>query len=124
MKLQEPKLRTLDEEITRCLETAEKYEIASKGQDISDLTRKGCQEVATEQRQLAEWLTELKEARKLLTPTRYKVEHEEWDMHGEHYIGDYALCPNCNKCFTNIYNGKATPVVTFCPDCGQKIDWS
>lgn len=63
MRLQEPKLRTLDEEITRCLETAEKYEIASKGQDISDLTRKGCQEVATEQRQLAEWLTELKEAR-------------------------------------------------------------
>lgn len=73
--------------------------------------------------QLAEWLIELKEARKLLTATKYKAEHEEWDMHGEHHIGDYALCPNCDKCFTNIYNGKAAPVVTFCPDCGQKIDW-
>jgi hypothetical protein len=69
-------------------------------------------------------VAELKEARKLLTATKYKVKHEEWDMHGEHYIGDYALCPNCNKCFTNIYNGKAAPVVTFCPDCGQKIDWN
>ena len=66
MRLQEPKLRTLDEEITRCLETAEKYEIASKGQDISDLTRKGCQEVATEQRQLAEWLEDLTTASVLL----------------------------------------------------------
>ena len=74
--------------------------------------------------QLAEWLTELKEARKLLTSTKYKTKHEEWDMHGEHYRGDYALCPNCDKVFTNIHDGKVVPVVMFCPDCGQKIDWS
>jgi len=64
-----------------------------------------------------------KEARKLLIPTKYKTEHEEWDMHGEHCREDYALCPNCDKVLANISDGKVVPVVTFCPDCGQKIDW-
>jgi hypothetical protein len=118
---------TIDEAIKHCLETAEQLEeranIPYKVED-SELQDSACRECAADHRQLAEWLNELKEARKLLTATKYRVKHEEWDMHGEHYIGDYALCPNCDKCFTNIYNGKAAPVVTFCPDCGQKIDWN
>lgn len=120
---------TIDEAIKHCLEVAEQNDFETRIYD--ELNRPGDEEYrnnhcqcAADHRQLAEWLTELKEARKLLTATKYKVKHEEWDMHGEHYIGDYALCPNCNKCFTNIYNGKAAPVVTFCPDCGQKIDWN
>jgi hypothetical protein len=113
---------TLDGAIKHCLEVVEKNEQAKKDGNLwIDTEYEDC---CADHRQLAEWLTELKEARKLLTATKYKVEHEEWDMHGEHYIGDYALCPNCDKYFTNIYNGKAAPVVTFCPDCGQKIDWS
>jgi hypothetical protein len=118
---------TLDEAIKHCLEVAENNEQFASGKWIGsegEANRRECLQCAADHRQLAEWLTELKEARKLLTATKYKVKHEEWDMHGEHYIGDYALCPNCNKCFTNIYNGKAAPVVTFCPDCGQKIDWN
>lgn len=114
---------TIDEAIRHCEEVAADLESYQNQEGFSSFNVKRC-ECAADHRQLAEWLTELKEARKLLTATKYKVEHEEWDMHGEHYIGDYALCPNCDKCFTNIYNGKAAPVVTFCPDCGQKIDWS
>jgi hypothetical protein len=121
---------TIDEAIKHCIEVAEENE--AKAQKIGvqflgttkDKEATECRECAADHRQLAEWLNELKEARKLLTATKYRVKHEEWDMHGEHYIGDYALCPNCDKCFTNIYNGKAAPVVTFCPDCGQKIDWN
>jgi hypothetical protein len=121
---------TIDEAISHCLEVAEQNETQADKMgrqfigSAMDKRATDCRECAADHRQLAEWLTELKEARKLLTATKYKVKHEEWDMHGEHYIGDYALCPNCNKCFTNIYNGKAAPVVTFCPDCGQKIDWN
>jgi hypothetical protein len=120
----------IDTAIKHCLEVAEQNETQADkiGRQFigsaMDKRATDCRECAADHRQLAEWLTELKEARKLLTATKYKVKHEEWDMHGEHYIGDYALCPNCNKCFTNIYNGKAAPVVTFCPDCGQKIDWN
>lgn len=120
---------TIDEAISHALEVAEQNEpglydaIALGGQNPTQEEIANCEQCAADHRQLAEWLTELQEARKLLTATKYKVKHEEWDMHGEHYIGDYALCPNCNKCFTNIYNGKAAPVVTFCPDCGQKIEW-
>lgn len=114
---------TLDEEIKHQEEIADRYTGMSEYAE-NEATGEECARVATDHRQLADWLTELKETRKLLTATKYKVEHKEWDMHGEHYIGDYALCPNCDKCFTNIYNGKAAPVVTFCPDCGQKIDWS
>lgn len=82
-----------------------------------------CKESIALNKQHIEWLTELKEARKLLTPTKYKIKHEEWDMYGEHYRGDYALCPNCDKVLTNIREDKVVPVVMFCPDCGQKIDW-
>ena len=117
---------TIDEEIKHQEEISDRYARMSEyeGNEGNEGIAKDCAQCAADHAQLAEWLTELKEARKLLTATKYKVEHEEWDMHGEHYIGDYALCPNCDKCFTNIYNGKAAPVVAFCPDCGQKIDWS
>lgn len=111
----------LDEAIKHCLEVAEKNECKMTSDDgCTDVSMKRC---AAEHRQLAEWLQELKEARKLLTATKYKVEHEEWDMHGEHYIGDYAMCPNCNKNLAIIHNGKAEPTCLYCSDCGQKIDW-
>ena len=112
MTLDEAKKRYRDKE-------AEYKELASMYKEYEEfemLREDNCQ--------LAEWLTELKEARKLLTSTKYKTKHEEWDLHGEHYRGDYALCPNCDKVFTNIHDGKVVPVVMFCPDCGQKIDWS
>ena len=48
---------TLDEAIKHCLEVAEKYETQ---------TEEWCRECATDHRQLAEWLTELKEAKRLL----------------------------------------------------------
>ena len=118
---------TIDEAIAHCLEVAENNEQFASGKWIGsegEANRQECEQCAADHRQLAEWLTELKEARKTLTPTKYKILHEEWDMHGEHYRGDYALCPNCNKVFTNIYDGRAVPVVMFCPDCGQNIDWS
>ena len=121
---------TIDEAIKHCIENAEEREYVSRiivelGHEESEKEHKdACDACAADHRQLAEWLKELKEARKLLTATKYKVKHEEWDMHGEHYIGDYALCPNCEKALATIHNGKVEPACTHCRDCGQKIDWN
>lgn len=113
---------TLDEAIKHCLDVVEKNEQAKKDGNLwIDTEYEDC---CADHRQLAEWLTELKEARKLLTATKYKVKHEEWDMHGEHYIADYELCPNCNKCLTKILYGHEASKAKHCPNCGQKIDWS
>jgi len=65
---------TLDEAIHHCLEVAEEQELSLNdkemysemlGEDYSGF-EEGCQECATEHRQLAEWLTDLKEAKRLL----------------------------------------------------------
>ena len=111
---------TLDEAIKRYRDKEAEYkELASMYKEYEEFEM-----LQEDNRQLAEWLVDYKELRKLRTPTRYKILHEAWNMHGEHYKGDYTLCPNCDKVLTNICDGKVVPVVTFCPDCGQKIDWS
>lgn len=46
---------TIDEAIRHCEEVAERYE-----------TQEGCQECAADHRQLAEWLTELKNAKSII----------------------------------------------------------
>lgn len=57
---------TIDEAIFHAIEVAEKYEIASKGKEISEITRKGCAKCAAEHKQLAEWLRQLRKAKRLL----------------------------------------------------------
>lgn len=36
-------------------------------------------------------------------------------------VYDMARCPNCDKGFYEDENGWET---TYCPDCGQRLDWS
>lgn len=56
---------TIDEAIKYCLEVAEGYEIRAKlGGELTSLF--DCSQRAIEYRQLAEWLKELKEAKRLL----------------------------------------------------------
>lgn len=63
---------TIDEAISHALEVAEQEEKNSKtgkwfeGEDWNIKAREQCAECAAEHRQLAEWLTELKEAKRLL----------------------------------------------------------
>lgn len=65
---------TLDEAIKYCLEVAEGYEIREKlGGELTRLI--DCSQRATENRQIAEWLTELKEAKRLL-----KSAIDEWNL--------------------------------------------
>lgn len=62
---------TLDEAIKHCLEVAERYETRAKMIDRRKLgfaleNPTACHECAADHRQLAEWLTELKETKRLL----------------------------------------------------------
>lgn len=61
---------TIDEAIAHALEVAEQKEhdsITTTGDYELDIAmKKGCIQCAAEHRQLAEWLTELKEAKRLL----------------------------------------------------------
>lgn len=54
---------TIDEEIKHCEEVAEENEKNAKS--INNIYKKSCLECASEHRQLAEWLKELKEQRKI-----------------------------------------------------------
>lgn len=60
---------TLDEAIKHCLEVAENNEQFASGKWIGsegEANRQECKQCAADHRQLAEWLTELKEAKRLL----------------------------------------------------------
>lgn len=55
---------TIDEAISHALEVAERYERMEDSHD--DKLKEECLQCAADHRQLAEWLTELKEAKRLL----------------------------------------------------------
>ena len=60
---------TIDEAVKHCLETAEQLEERANAPykcEDSELQDNACRECAADHRQLAEWLTELKEAKLLL----------------------------------------------------------
>ena len=61
---------TIDEAIKQCLEVAENNEQFASGKWIGsegEANRQECEQCAADHRQLAEWLTELKELRSLKT---------------------------------------------------------
>ena len=57
---------TLDEAIKHCLEVAERQEKLKESKYISDIEVQYCDKCAADHRQLAEWLTELKELRSIV----------------------------------------------------------
>ena len=77
---------TIDEAISHALEVAERYERMEDSHD--DKLKEECLQCAADHRQLAEWLTELKEAKRLL---KAAVE----DMHIE------DMCDVCVKRIPN-----------------------
>ena len=78
---------TLDEAIKHCLEVAEENDLAAGTYELlaennhnayeeltAETNSSRCAECATDHRQLAEWLTELKEAKRLLKSARSIIE--------------------------------------------------
>lgn len=85
---------TIDEAIAHALEVAERQEYLST-QSIFLKAREKCAECAAEHRQLAEWLTELKEAKRLL-----KSAIDEW-----HIVCEWG---NCGEYCGWFKDGKCT----------------
>lgn len=84
---------TLDEAIKHCLETVEQLEERAntpyKCED-SELQDNACRECAADHRQLAEWLTELKEAKRLLKAAVEDFAHTDFHI----YECD-SMCDTC-----------------------------
>lgn len=85
---------TIDEAIKHCEEVAEKQERKAKGRWIDNSEgrkrQQECIECAADHRQLAEWLRELKEAKRLL---RQALE----DMNGNNICYDINPCNVCTE---------------------------
>lgn len=91
---------TIDEAIAHALEVAEKNECKMTSDDgYTDVSMKRC---AADHRQLAEWLTELKEAKRLL-----KSAIDEWHIVCEWgNCGEYCGWFKDGKC-TQKWSGEA-----------------
>lgn len=89
----------IDAAIKHCLEVAEKNETQADkwqeegGEEWGKTT--ACRECATEHRQLAEWLTELKEAKRLLKAAVEDINNSVNDVH----------CKYCSKWHTDQCQG-------------------
>lgn len=95
---------TIDEAIRHCEEVAENYRYQrDDAADINDVgTASDCQQCADEHEQLASWLTELKEAKRLL-----KTAVEDMNSNNICYI-----CYDINACNVCTENKKC-PCDTF-----------
>ena len=103
---------TLDEAINHCLETAKQLEERAntpyKCED-SELQDNACRECAADHRQLAEWLTELKEAKRLLKLAVEDFETIESNLeYDEHcVIKTHSIrCDECPLSAETIYRCK------------------
>ena len=105
---------TIDEAIRHCEEVAERYETRAK---IIDRRKLGfalenptaCHECAADHRQLAEWLTELKEAKRLLKAAVEDIRH---CMHS------YDPCEVCS-----LLGEDGECPATDDDDCKEKYKW-
>ena len=90
---------TLDEAIKHCLEVAEQKDIESltdrwnDGDEWSESIKEDCKQCAADHRQLAEWLKELKEAKRLL-----KAAVEDFKVIGKVLDADCDILINCEEC--------------------------
>ena len=98
----EERMMTLDEAITHCEEVAD-YDCYNEEQ----------MKCANEHRQLAKWLTELKELRSLQTAKKPK-----WKAEDRFVTNRFQQFPYCPHCGYEIVTGDC-----HCRVCGQHIDW-
>lgn len=86
---------TIDEAIKHCIEQAEIQDKLSQSKWLNDVRINQCIECAADHRQLAEWLTELKEAKRLLKLAVDDMYNSVNDVH----------CKYCSKWHTDQCQG-------------------
>jgi hypothetical protein len=121
---------TIDEAIKHCLEVAEDNDLAAGTYDLlaennhnlyekltAESNSKRCTEFAGFNRQLAEWLTELKEAKRLL---KLAVEDMHLEDMCEACIIGFKNCPDNSNCFKWRYADEALALFQG-RGCGQAL---
>ena len=121
----------IDTAIKHCLEVAEQKEhdrITTTGDYELDIAMKeGCIQCAADHRQLAEWLTELKERRAADVKRGYwkdimMSEATGWDLSLTGGIDDVleTVCSVCGDCCA--FGGDGEPYLSsYCPNCGADM---
>ncbi len=118
---------TLDEAIKHCLEVAEQNETQADkwreegGEEWGKTT--ACRECATEHRQLAEWLTELKEAKRLLKAAAKIVKNLPCDDDncGECVHNDNGYVCSEYECFEWRYADEALALIGEDGDTNDRV---
>lgn len=98
---------TLDEAIKNCLEVAEQNEKKAEYRPRMDYydeieSREDCLECALEQRQLAEWLKELKKLRKQNVELKSTLNAALKDIHGKNIYEVMNACKLCAMKFQQL----------------------
>lgn len=58
-------------------------------------------------------------------PQKLKIETLECMIHGYSYMDKCCVCPSCGEFRGNLdYEPFKIKKYSFCPDCGQALDWS
>ena len=113
---------TIDEAIKHCEEIADTCEFEASKYDMTDAyeshvaSQEG--ECASEHRQLAKWLKELKSLKEKEEPRAVRYEGDGY-ADGE-MVYDAAFCPNCEHEFEEDSENWECE---FCPNCGQRLRW-
>jgi hypothetical protein len=107
---------TLDEAIKHCLEVAEENEELSSKFDEWDEWEKAdannCRECAADHRQIAEWLTELKEAKRLLKQAVEDFSNMDWHIFDcDGMCNDCPLCGERDNCLKWRYADEALKLI-------------
>lgn len=104
---------TIDEAISEFKERAE------DSKKISELGMKSYIPKEKEEKQLAEWLEKLKQYRAIGTPEECREAVEKQTARkvttNHSWTHYHFFCPVCNMEVNDM---------KYCPNCGQKLDWS
>lgn len=106
---------TLNEAIKHCLEVAENNEQFASGKWIGsegEANRQECEQCAAEHRQLAEWLTNYKEAIRLLKAAVEDMHIEDMcDVCVKRIPNSPIRCPDDSNCFVWRYKDEALKLI-------------
>ena len=117
---------TIDEAIAHAREVAEEQRKACDLAWVWD-NPDNIKKCAEEHEQLAKWLEELKQYRAIGTLEECRalkdrlVAKKVSLRHVRKFVGfDDGKCPTCGESVSRDFDG----VDVFCPECGQRLDWS
>lgn len=114
---------TLNEAIKHCFEVAENNEQLASGKWIGsegEANRQECEQCAANHRQMAEWLSELKDLRNYINCMAYSESDKQSEWVISSILGGQQFY-NCKKCGCSVIDHEAHSF-KYCPHCGRSME--